>query len=78
VADELTFSDLVDFLSDREGQKVYVEIGTRDQEARERDTDEFIAVDGSRRTSLALRSWSCSRAASPRRTAPADRVFTYG
>lgn len=41
--DELTFTDLVDFLSDREGQKVYVEIGTRDHEARESDTDEFIA-----------------------------------
>jgi hypothetical protein len=40
---DLTFTDLVDFLADREGQKVYVEIGTRDQEARERDTDEFIA-----------------------------------
>ena len=43
MAGELTFSDLVDFLADREGQEVYVEIGTRDQEARESDTDEFIA-----------------------------------
>lgn len=43
MADDLTFSDLVDFLVDREGQEVYVEIGTRDQESRERDTDEFIA-----------------------------------
>jgi hypothetical protein len=44
VTDALTFTDLVDFLSDREGQKVYVEIGARDHEARERDTDEFMAV----------------------------------
>lgn len=44
VADELTFTDLFDFLTDREGKKVYVEIGTRDQESRERDTDEFIAT----------------------------------
>ena len=43
MADELTFTDLVDFLSDHESQKVYVEIGTRDQESRERDTDEFVA-----------------------------------
>lgn len=41
--DDLTFTDLVDFLSDREGQEVYVEIGTRDQESREADTDEFVA-----------------------------------
>jgi hypothetical protein len=41
--DDLTFSDLVDFLADHEGQKVYVEIGTRDQESREAHTDEFIA-----------------------------------
>lgn len=43
VPDKLTFTHLLDFLSDREGQKVYVEIGTRDQESREADTDEFIA-----------------------------------
>jgi len=43
VADDLTFSHLVDFLADREGQEVYVEVGTRDQESRERHTDEFIA-----------------------------------
>jgi hypothetical protein len=43
VPDELTFTHLVDFLSDREGQEVYVEIGARDQESREADTDEFIA-----------------------------------
>jgi hypothetical protein len=43
MADDLTFSDLVDFLVDREGQEKYVEIGTRDQDSRERDTDEFIA-----------------------------------
>lgn len=43
MADDLTFTHLVDFLSDREGRKVYVEIGTRDQESRERNTDEFIA-----------------------------------
>lgn len=43
MADELTFSDLVDFLADHDGKKVNVEIGTRDREARERDTDEFIA-----------------------------------
>ena len=42
MAGEPTFSDLVDFLADREGQEVYVEIGTRDHEARERNTDEFI------------------------------------
>jgi hypothetical protein len=41
--DDLTFTDLMDFLADREGQQVYVEIGTRDQESRESDTDEFIA-----------------------------------
>ena len=40
---ELTFIDLVDFLSDREGKKVCVEIGTRDQESRESNTDEFVA-----------------------------------
>jgi hypothetical protein len=43
VADDQTFTDLVDFLADREGQQVYVEIGTRDQESRESHTDEFIA-----------------------------------
>lgn len=43
MADDLTFTNLVDFLRDREGQKVYVEIGTRDRESSERDTDEFIA-----------------------------------
>ena len=43
VADDLTFTHLVDFLADREGQQVYVEIGTRDRESRESDTDEFIA-----------------------------------
>jgi len=36
VADELTFTD-------HQGQRVYVEIGTRDQESRESDTDEFVA-----------------------------------
>jgi hypothetical protein len=29
MADDLSFSDLVDFLADHEGEKVYVEIGTR-------------------------------------------------
>lgn len=43
MADDLTFSDLVDFLADHDGKPVYVEIGTRDREARESDTDEFIA-----------------------------------
>jgi len=38
LADELTFSDLVDFLADHEGQEVYVEIGARDRESRERAT----------------------------------------
>lgn len=42
VSDELTFTNLLDFLADHEGQKVYVEIGTRDQESRETDTDEFV------------------------------------
>jgi hypothetical protein len=51
VADAPTFTDLVDFLSDREGRQVYVEIGTRDQGSRERHTDEFIAmIHGRRRT----------------------------
>lgn len=43
VSDELTFTNLLDFLSDHEGRKVYVEIGTRDQESREAYTDEFVA-----------------------------------
>jgi hypothetical protein len=42
MADNLTVSHLVDFLADREGREVYVEIGTRDQETREHETDEFI------------------------------------
>jgi hypothetical protein len=41
---DLKFSDLVDFLADHDGRKVYVEIGVRDQEARESDTDEFVAM----------------------------------
>ena len=40
--EELTFSSLVDFLADHEGKKVYVEIGTRDREAREQPTDAFL------------------------------------
>lgn len=43
MADALIFTDLVDFLTDHQGQQVYVEIGTRDQESRENHTDEFIA-----------------------------------
>jgi hypothetical protein len=43
VSDEPTFTDLVDFLSDCAGEQIYVEIGTRDQESREAQTDEFIA-----------------------------------
>jgi len=42
VADELTFTDLIDFLSDHEGRKVYVEIGTRDRESAEQPADAFI------------------------------------
>lgn len=39
--DDLTFSQLVDYLSDREGKNVYVEIGTPDHEGPER-ADLFI------------------------------------
>lgn len=42
VADDLTFSDIVDFLADHEGQKIYVEIGTRDRESTEQPADAFI------------------------------------
>lgn len=42
MADDLTFTDVVDFLSDREGGKVYVEIGTRDLENQQQPADAFI------------------------------------
>jgi hypothetical protein len=42
MADDLTFTDVVDFLSDREGGKVYVEIGTRDVENQQQPADAFI------------------------------------
>lgn len=42
MADELTFFDVVDFLVDHEGQKVYVEIGTRDPESTEQPAEAFI------------------------------------
>jgi hypothetical protein len=41
VADEQTFSNLVDYLSDHEGKNVYVEIGTHDHEGPE-NADLFI------------------------------------
>lgn len=41
VPDELTFSDLVDYLSDHEGKNVYVQIGTHDHEGPE-NADLFI------------------------------------
>lgn len=42
MADDLTFTDVVDFLSDREGGEVYVEIGTRDVENPQQPADAFI------------------------------------
>lgn len=42
MADDLTFTDVVDFLSDREGGEVYVEIGTRDVENPVQPADAFI------------------------------------
>jgi hypothetical protein len=42
MADDLTFADVIDFLADREGGKVYVEIGTRDVENPQQPADAFI------------------------------------
>lgn len=42
MAIELEFSDVIDFLADHQGRKVYVEIGTRDRDSTERTADAFI------------------------------------
>lgn len=39
---DLTFTDLVDFLADHEGKKVYVEIGTRYPGEEESGIDAFV------------------------------------
>lgn len=39
---DLTFTDVVDFLADHQGRKVYVEIGTRDRESAEQSADAFV------------------------------------
>jgi hypothetical protein len=41
VADELTFTDVVDRMADLEGQQTYIEIGTKDREA-EQPGDAFV------------------------------------
>lgn len=41
MSEDLTFADVVDFLADHKGKKVYIEIGTRDLEA-ERSGDAFV------------------------------------
>jgi hypothetical protein len=42
VPDQPTVSNLIDFLSDHEGDDVYVEIGTRDRESTEQPADAFL------------------------------------